>query len=75
MFLYHCISEGTLSLENVLISFSFHLACYMSDTAAFVNSVYSRSQAQTSNVNIISPAFKRLLLAESEFAFLISLSK
>ncbi len=44
----------------------------MSDKAAFVNSVYSRYRAQTSNVNVISPAFKRLLLAESEFAFLIS---
>ncbi len=41
----------------------------MSDKAAFVNSVYSRYRAQTSNVNIISPAFKRLLLAESELAF------
>ncbi len=73
MFLYHCISEGTLSLE--FFFFSFHLACYMSDKAAFVNSVYSRYRAQTSNVNVISPAFKRLLLAESEFAFLISPSK
>ncbi len=46
------------------MSFSFHLACYMSDKAAFVRSVYSRYRAQTSNVNIIYPAFKRLLLAE-----------
>ncbi len=45
------------------MSFSFHLACYMSDKAAFVRSVYSRYRAQTSNVNI-SPAFKRLLLTE-----------
>ncbi len=52
MFLYHCIFEGTLSLGNVLMSFSFHLACYMSDKAAFVRSVYSRYRAQTSNVNI-----------------------
>ncbi len=52
------------------MSFSFHLACYMSDKVAFVNSVYSRYRAQTSNVNVISPAFKRLLLAESEFKFL-----
>ncbi len=44
----------------------------MSDKAAFVSSV---SLTQTSNVNVISPAFKRLLLAESELAFLISLSK
>ncbi len=44
----------------------------MSDKAAFVSSVYSRYQA---NVNVISPAFKRHLLAESEFAFLISPSK
>ncbi len=44
----------------------------MSDKAAFVRSVYSRYRAQTFNVNVISPAFKRLLLAESEFAFLIS---
>ncbi len=41
----------------------------MSDKVAFVSSVYSRYRAQTSIVNIISPAFKRLLLAESEFAF------
>ncbi len=43
----------------------------MSDKAAFVSSVYSRYRAQTSNVNVnvISPAFKHLLLAESEFAF------
>ncbi len=40
----------------------------MSDKAAFVNSV---SLTQTSNVNLISPAFKRLLLAQSEFAVLI----
>ncbi len=39
----------------------------MSDKAAFISSVYSRYRAQTSNVNVISPAFKRL--AESEFAF------
>ncbi len=26
------------------MSFSFHLACYMSDKAAFVRSVYSRLQ-------------------------------
>ncbi len=36
------------------MSFSFHLACYMSDKAAFVRSVYSRYRAQTSNVT--SPA-------------------
>ncbi len=47
----------------------------MSDKTAFVNSVYSRYRAQTSNVNVISPAFKRLLLPESEFVFLISPSK
>ncbi len=47
----------------------------MSDKAAFVSSAYSRYRAQTSNVNIISPTFKRLLLAESEFVFLISPSK
>ncbi len=49
----------------------------MSDKAAFVSSVYSRYRAQTSNVNVISPAFKRHLLAvaESEFAFLLSPSK
>ncbi len=41
------------------------MACYMSDKAAFVSSVYSRYRAQTSNVNVISPAFKRLLLAQS----------
>ncbi len=41
----------------------------MSDKAAFVSSV---SLTQTSNVNVISPSFKRLLLAESEFASLIS---
>ncbi len=47
----------------------------MSAKAAFVSSVYSRYRAQTSNV--ISPAFKRHLLAvaESEFAFLLSPSK
>ncbi len=39
----------------------------MYDKAAFISSVYSRYRAQTSNVNVISPAFKRL--AESEFAF------
>ncbi len=44
----------------------------MSDKAAFVSSVYSRKPL---NVNVISPAFKRLLPAESEFAFLISPSK
>ncbi len=33
----------------------------MSDKAAFVSSVYRRYRAQTSNVNVISPAFKRLL--------------
>ncbi len=49
--------------------------CMLSDQAAFVNSVYSRYRAQTSNVNVISPAFKRLLLAENELAFLISPSK
>ncbi len=37
--------------------------------------MHSRYRAQTSNVNVISPAFKRLLLAESELAFLISPSK
>ncbi len=47
----------------------------MSDKAAFVSSVYSRYRAQTSNVNVISPALKRLLLAESELAFLLSLFK
>ncbi len=47
----------------------------MSDKAVFVHSVYSRYQAKTSNVNVISPTFKCLLLAESEFAFLISPSK
>ncbi len=47
----------------------------MSDKAAFVSSVYSHYRVQTSNVNVISPAFKHLLLAESEFAFLISPSK
>ncbi len=47
----------------------------MSDKAAFVSSVYSRYRAQTSNLNVISPAFKRLLLPESELAFLIILSK
>ncbi len=57
------------------MSFSFNLACYMSDKAAFVCSVYSRYRVQTSNFNVISPAFKHLLLAESEFAFLISPSK
>ncbi len=57
------------------MSFSFNLASYMSDKAVFLNSVYSRYRAQTSNVNVISPAFKRLLLAESGFAFLISPSK
>ncbi len=38
------------------MSFSFHLACYMSDKVAFVRSVYSRYRAQTSNVNVISLA-------------------
>ncbi len=55
--------------RKCLMSFSFHLACNMSDKAAFVSSVYSRYRVQTSNVNNISPAFNRLLLAESEFAF------
>ncbi len=49
--------------------------CMLSDKAVFVSSVYSRYRAQTSNVNVISPAFKHLLLAESEFVFLISPSK
>jgi len=44
----------------------------MSDKAAFVSAVYSRYRAQTSKVSIIFNAFKHLLLAESEFAFLIS---
>ncbi len=47
----------------------------MSDKAALVSLVYSRYRAHTSNGNVISPAFKRLLLAESELAFLISPSK
>ncbi len=41
----------------------------MCDKAEFVSSVYSRYRAQTSNVNVISPAFKRLLLAESELHY------
>ncbi len=39
------------------MSFSFHLACYMSDKAAFVRSVYSRYRAQTYNVNITFSRF------------------
>ncbi len=46
----------------------------MSDKAALVSLVYSRYRAHTSNVNVISPAFKRQV-AESELAFLISPSK
>ncbi len=37
--------------------------------------IRGRYRTQTSIFNVISPAFKHLLLAESEFAFLISLSK
>ncbi len=40
MCLYHCISEGTLSLENVQWHFNFILHV-MSDKAAFVSSAYS----------------------------------
>ncbi len=77
MFLYHCISEGRLSLENVRCHFHFilHVINHMPDKAAFVSSallcvMYSLTAVtgETSS----SPALKRLLLAEKEFTLLIS---
>ncbi len=65
MFLYNCISEG----RKLSMSFLFHLACYMPDKAAFVKGALL-CLAVTGKP--LSPALKRLLLAENEFAFSIS---
>ncbi len=55
VFLYHYFWRNIV-FRKCSMSFSFNLACYMSDKAAFVSSVYSRYRAQPSNVNVISPA-------------------
>ncbi len=72
MFLYHCISEGNV-FRKCSMSFSFHLTCYMPDKAVFVSSALLCVQpTAVTGETSSSPALKRLLLAENEFAFLIS---
>ncbi len=68
MFLYHCISEGRLSLKKCSMSFSIHLACYMPDKAAKLRAaLLTAVTGETS----ISPVLKHLLLAKNECAFSI----
>ncbi len=69
VFLYQCISEGKQIFRKCSMSFSFHLACYMPDNAAYVSLAY-RPTAVAGENSVSSPALKRHLLAENEFAFL-----